>query len=91
MLGVLAPDEFDAEPITTHFEPGDALITCTDGAFERFDSKGTLAGFSTYQSIIESSDTSSVAAPETMLAVLDTLQDGQVEDDTVVLIASLPT
>ncbi len=92
MLGVIDPDSFDAEPITLHLSPGDAIVACTDGAFERFDENGVLGGFDEYRRHAEAIDAiGSIDAPAALLERLDALQAGPADDDTVVLIAALPS
>jgi serine phosphatase RsbU (regulator of sigma subunit) len=89
LLGVLSPEEFDAEPSTIQLEPGDSLVVCTDGAIERFNAEGTMAGFDAYCSHVGACEhRADPNAPADILRTLDSLQHGPPDDDTVLLIVS---
>ena len=84
-------EEFDADPLELTLSPGDFMVGCTDGAFERFDAEGVIAGFGAFQQrVCQCHDLASPDAARETLASLDDLQDGPPDDDTVVLIVSMP-
>jgi len=91
VLGACADCDYDPEPITRRFGPGDALIAFTDGAMEARDDKGAMFGLNRLRSLLAASR----PHPEhgwagALLTAVEQFRFGPPGDDTLVIEISRP-
>jgi sigma-B regulation protein RsbU (phosphoserine phosphatase) len=91
VLGACADKDYDPEPITRRFGPGDALIAFTDGAMEARNDKGAMFGLDRLRSLLVGSP----PHPETgwagsLLSAVEDFRFGPPGDDTLVIEIARP-
>lgn len=86
VLGAVPPDDFDSEPATRRFGPGDTLIAYTDGAIECRNAQGRMFGVAGLQRFIAASGTVYTGgwAPA-LLGAVDSHRVGAPHDDTLIV------
>jgi hypothetical protein len=85
VLGVAPGDEFEADPRTVAFGPGDALIAYTDGAIDVRDRAGRHLGVAGLQRVIASENPSEGGWADALLRVVDGHRSGGIADDTLIV------
>lgn len=86
VLGACPDAEFDPEPRTLRFGPGDSVIAYTDGALEAKDKDGKMLGTRGMQRIVGSpSHCPSGTWPQVILGVVEQHRHGPPADDTLVI------
>lgn len=91
VLGACADADFDPEPRTLRFGPGDSLIAYTDGATEARDSRGRFLGIAGIQRAIATGRADRVGGwAETILRAVEDYRYGSAADDTLVIEISRP-
>jgi serine phosphatase RsbU (regulator of sigma subunit) len=91
VLGACAGHDFNPEPCTLRFGPGDALIAYTDGATEARDARGRFLGIAGIQRAV------ATGRPDrdggwagTILHAVDEHRHGPPADDTLIIEVSRP-
>lgn len=86
VLGACPSPEFDPEPRTLRFGPGDALVAYTDGATEARDTEGRMIGIKGLRRIIATGRPAPGGGwPLTVLAAVEDHRQGAPDDDTLVV------
>lgn len=96
VLGAAAGNDFQAEPRSMPFGPGDALIAYTDGATEARDAHGRYFGIEGIQRVLANSSTgparpgpreagSPALWPATLLREIERHREGPTMDDVLVI------
>lgn len=86
VLGAQPDAEFDAEPASVPFSPGDALIVYTDGALESRNTAGRMLGLTGLQKIIAGGNPDAAGGwPVTLLRAVEQFRSGPPHDDTLVV------
>ncbi len=101
VLGACADADFNSDPVTMAFGPGDAVIAYTDGAIEARDKHGRMLGVQGFLKLVASlpGNTGTVGVPsaapvmtvssrvwsEMLLNAVESHRDGPPADDTLVI------
>lgn len=86
VLGACPDAEFDADPKTLRFGPGDSLIAYTDGALEAKDKDGRMIGTRGLQRVVATpSHCPSGSWPQIILNLVEQHRHGPPADDTLVI------
>lgn len=85
VLGACRPEDFQADPQSHTFVPGDMLIAYTDGAMEARDDKGKCIGRQWLTGMIAGAKYEPGEWPRRIIAELDARRTGPPEDDTLVI------
>lgn len=86
VLGACADRDFQSEPRTLKFHPGDTLIAYTDGATEARNAAGRMLGITGLQKIIALGRPDPVGGwAQTILRAVEQHRSGPPEDDTLVI------
>jgi hypothetical protein len=86
VLGAARGEDFDPEPQSLPFGPGDTLIAYTDGAIEARDRAGRFYGIAGLRRLIASRRPDSFGGwPATILGEVDAFRFGPPADDTLVI------
>ncbi len=91
VLGAAHDDDFEPDPITLRFSPGDTLIAYTDGAMEARDSAGRFFGIDRLRAMLAGGRPDLDAGwPQTILTHVDGFRFGPAADDTLVFEVTRP-
>ena len=86
VLGACADADFDPEPRTLRFSPGDLMVAYTDGATEARDKAGKMLGIRGVEAMLATAAGPALGTwPVYMLAELDRFREGQPDDDTLLI------
>jgi len=87
VLGACANEDFDPEPKTVTFAPGDQLIAYTDGAIEARDRNGKMFGLKELVGLIASSPRQEMVLSwsQAILSRVEQHRSGQAEDDVLIV------
>jgi serine phosphatase RsbU (regulator of sigma subunit) len=85
VLGACPDAEFDPEPKSVHFGPGDAVIAYTDGAIEARNPAGRMLGVMGLQRVLASSVIGTRGWPDILLSAVESHRQGPAADDTLVV------
>lgn len=95
LLGVLVPDQYDAEERTVALQVGEVVLFCTDGATESRQADGTMlrtAGMrQLFEEVVRSQAIPRDRVADALMHRLISLRPGDDEDDTLLVCASLPS
>ncbi len=91
VLGACADADFDPEPESRHFGPGDSLIAYTDGAIEARDERGRMLGVTGLLRVIAGGRQVRPGGwVGTVLEAVDSHRAGPPADDTIVIEITRP-
>ena len=87
VLGACANEDFDPEPRTLTFAPGDQLIAYTDGAIEARDRNGKMFGLKTLMGLIASAPRQEmvISWSQALLSRVEQHRAGVPEDDVLIV------
>ena len=86
VLGACADRDFDPEPRTLTFAPGDLLVAYTDGATEARNKEGRMLGITGIERMVAATTGPALGAwPPFLLAELDRFRFGPPHDDTLLI------
>lgn len=86
VLGACPDADFDSDPKTVRFGPGDSLIAYTDGALEAKDKDGRMIGTRGLQRVVATpSHCPSGSWPQVILNLVEQHRYGPPDDDTLVI------
>ncbi len=86
VLGACGSDEFDADPQSLQFGPGDSLIAYTDGAIEARDRTGKMMGVKGVQKLVAFGTPDATAGwSRTLRHAVESHRYGPPADDTLVV------
>jgi hypothetical protein len=86
VLGVCGAGDFEPEPQTLPFGPGDTLIAYTDGAIEARDRSGRMYGISGLRRLISQGRPDALGGwPAAILGEVEAFRFGPAADDTLII------
>lgn len=91
VLGVNNHDDFEPEPATLRFGPGDTLVAYTDGAMEAQNRAGKFFGLDRLRALLATgSPLTHGGWPETIVSAVDSFRFGPPKDDMLIVELARP-
>lgn len=91
VLGACRDQDFDPQPQSRRFAPGDSLIAYTDGATEARNAQGRMFGINGVRRVLATAQPDPAGGwPEAVLRAVDLHRSGPPKDDTLIVELSRP-